>query len=49
MENFFKKIDNLSGKIDIKYKGKSGYKNIVGGILILLIYISSFEISIYFV
>ena len=48
MENFFKNIDAISGKIYLKYKGQTGYKNWFAGLLSLLIYLMSFSVSIYF-
>lgn len=48
MENFFKNIDNFSGQIYLKHKGKDGYKNMIGGWLSLLVYALTFSFSILF-
>jgi len=47
MENFFRNIDKLSSKINLKYKGKDGYKNIMGGILTLIVYSITISFSIF--
>jgi len=48
MKNLIEKIDIISSNIDLRYKGRTGYKTVIGGMLSLFVYILTFAVSIFF-
>lgn len=48
MESLLKGFDNISGRIDLTFQGRKGYKTLIGGLFTLIIYILTFFFSVLF-